>query len=418
MAAPTLASSAQSAWTSTTSPKTVSVTVAIGDVLVVKGVKEESSGNTMSTPTGGTGFTWTLQQSHVVNSWTGAWVWTATATAAQTFTLSVAATGPGVWGFAVERWTGSTGIGASAKVQSTGAPSMTLTTTGANSAISAVMGDWNATTGTATYRTINGFTPAAGGVGETGARPGDGATYGAYSCYWTDAGTAGGKVVGQTAPSTQKYSLIAVEVLGNASSSTTGSASLAVTATVTSAATRGRPGSGELAVTVTPTASVVAGRQGGASLAVSATLSAEATASHPSTGSASLSVTATLTADATRTASGASPTVRIVDVTAAPTAATAQVRIVEVTAIYHPEPVPQVRIMSVGAEVGETLAHVRIVGVSAVNTQIPQVVISAVFVQALTPPTPFDIFKRVDGAWASPLIWVRNNGLWVDVSTG
>ena len=56
---PTLVAEYEVAWNSTTSPKTVSVTVAVGDVLVVIGMTENNT-TTLATPTG---VTWTLKTS-------------------------------------------------------------------------------------------------------------------------------------------------------------------------------------------------------------------------------------------------------------------------------------------------------------------------------------------------------------------
>lgn len=225
MAAPTLASSGQSAWNTTGTSKTASVTLGAGDVLVVK-ASVENTNVTLSTPTGG-GLTWTLRQAYTTANYSPIYVWTASSSSAQTFTLSVGASGTSAtWGFAWEVWSGSGGVGASTKGQaSSGAPSLAITTTGASSALSVLSSDWNAVTGTRTYRTVNGFTPTAGGSGESGAYPGDGSSYGAYSSYYPNAGTASAQTVGMTAPTGQKYNIAAVEILAGAASSDAGTVS-------------------------------------------------------------------------------------------------------------------------------------------------------------------------------------------------
>src|SRR5262249_15528722 len=144
------------------------------------------------------------------------YIWTAPSSSAQTYTLSATRGGSTAnYGDIAVRFFGSTGAGASNKSQSaSGAPSVSLTTQQDNSAIVAIVGDWNAVDGsTRTWRTITGFTPTAGNGQELvyNRTAGD---YAVYVAYWPDAGTAGAKTVGLSAPSTLKYNLLAVEVKG------------------------------------------------------------------------------------------------------------------------------------------------------------------------------------------------------------
>lgn len=214
---PTFVAEYESVW-NTTAAKSVSVTVAAGDTLVVFGVTEDSQ-YTLNTPTGGS-LTYTLQQSVVVSSYTSVFIWTAPCPSSQSFTLQVTSNIPGTFGINVARFSGSSGIGASSKTNVTGsAPSLGLTTTGANSAIVAAIGDWNAIDGTSrTWRTVNGITPTAGNGQELTYSRQVG-LYVAYGAYWSDAGTAGSKTVGVSSPSGQAYAIVAVEVLGVAGGS-------------------------------------------------------------------------------------------------------------------------------------------------------------------------------------------------------
>jgi fibronectin-binding autotransporter adhesin len=234
---PTFVAEYETAFNSNGTPKTTSVTVAAGDYLVVVGMSEDAA-YTLSTPTGG-GLTYTLQQSVVVTDYCTAYIWTAPAPTSQSFTLSVSMSGSsGWWGANCLRFSGGTGIGASSKTNiASGAPSLGLTTTADNSTIVCASSDWTAADGSSrTWRTVNGFTPAAGGTGEaTYFR--DGTHYAAYAAYWPDAGTAGSKTVGVSSPSGQKYSIIAVEVLGTSSSIVDGTATVAGAGVVTAAAT-------------------------------------------------------------------------------------------------------------------------------------------------------------------------------------
>lgn len=207
MPAPTFVAEYETVWNVATSPKTVSVTTAVGDVLVCFGLVENNS-STLGTPTGGTSLTWTLRQSISITDYCAAYVWTATATTAETFTLSVTRSGGGAawWGLNCLRWSGSDGVGATNKTNvASGAPSLSLTTTGANSAVATGVGDWNAADGTTrTWR--NGETE------QTYFR--DSAHYSAYVGRWNDSSAAGAKTLGLSAPTGQKYSILAVEVLG------------------------------------------------------------------------------------------------------------------------------------------------------------------------------------------------------------
>lgn len=215
MAAPTFVASYSPAtdWTATTTPATQSVTVATNDVLVVLGGTEDST-TTLGTPSGG-GLTYTLQKSETTASNTAGYGWTAAVGSSQTFTLSETASGGGAWGDIALRFSGSSGVGASANVTSgSGAGSVSITTTQGNSAIAVIVLDWNGVSGASrTWATVNGTTPTAGNgfelnyVLDTG-------NYTTYAAYYPDAGATGSVTVGLTAPTGMKYTVIAIEVKG------------------------------------------------------------------------------------------------------------------------------------------------------------------------------------------------------------
>lgn len=221
MAAPTFVAEYESAWDNNNRPKTASVTVAAGDVLVIIAAVEDSS-QTLSTPTGGS-LTYTLRQSITTANYSAVYVWTAPAPTSQTFTLSIDASSTTLWwGFNCLRFSGSTGIGASSSTTSaSGAPSLGITTTSANSAIVAVNSDWNALSGSSrTWRTVNSITPTSGNGLEVTYYHSN-VHYTVYGAYWSDVGTAGSKTVGLSAPTGQKYGICAVEVLGTTGSGAT-----------------------------------------------------------------------------------------------------------------------------------------------------------------------------------------------------
>lgn len=220
MPAPTLVATYASTYTSTNVDATASITNSTDDVLVCCAMTEDGN-NVFSTPTGGTGLTWTLRQSYAITSHTGLYLWTAQATAGNTAqTLTCARDGSTFFGgFVVARFSGSSGVGNSAKQQlSTGAPQVAVTASQANSAMVAGIGDWNAVDGaTRTWATINSITPASGSGELTYQRNAASATY--YAACWSDVGATGSKTTGLSVPNSgMAWSIVAVEILGTAGS--------------------------------------------------------------------------------------------------------------------------------------------------------------------------------------------------------
>jgi hypothetical protein len=222
---PTCEAEYETAWSTVAAgAKTASVTVGVGDVLVICGITESNT-YTLATPTGG-GLTYTLAQSIVTADYTACYAWTAVSASSQTFTLSVTMSGgTGYWGFNALRFSATDGVGASTKTNVlSGAPSLALTTGTDNAAIVVANGDWNAADGASrTWRTINSITPTSGnGLEHTYARDASRATF--YVARWNDAGTAGSKTTGLSAPAGPKYSLIAVEGTAGGGATVTGTA--------------------------------------------------------------------------------------------------------------------------------------------------------------------------------------------------
>ena len=192
-----------------------SVTVQTGDVIIIRGMSADGA-VTLNTPTNsGTAQTYTLRQSVVVASYSTAYLWTAIASVGQSMTVTVTATNTAVqsYGFRVSVYRGSDGIGATAKTNiASGAPSLALTTTGANSAVECSNSDWAAADGTTrTWRTVNGAPMTEQGYYR------DAAQYTNYSGWRADTGAAGAQTLGLSAPAGQKYSMMGVEILGTAS---------------------------------------------------------------------------------------------------------------------------------------------------------------------------------------------------------
>lgn len=215
MAQPTFVAEYESTWSDSGTTRTVSVTRDSGDRLVAV-ASTSDNGATLATPTL-SGVTWTLATSRGGASNTWVYIWTGTATTSTTSDLSITRSGTTqLYGVNVFRFTGSDGFGSSPASggSNSGGPSQAITTGQADSTICCISADWNAVDGASrTARTISGATYTE----RTYARNASYMTV--YAGTWEGVGTAGSKTVGWSAPSTQDYSIAAVEVLGTASSS-------------------------------------------------------------------------------------------------------------------------------------------------------------------------------------------------------
>jgi len=209
-----------SAFNTTTSPKTVSITVQTGDSIVVMCPDAGALGGAVNTaPTGGS-LTYTQVASLGASSSDARNIaWTATANASTTFSVSAVmpTSSATEWGCIVWVFRSAGGFGA------VGAPTVnstsnlvTFTTTGSNSAIVMSSGDWNGVDGTTrTSRTINASTGTEDLYGT------DAAAYTWYGQHYADAGAAGSVSAGFSAPTAQATASIAVEILGTSTASAT-----------------------------------------------------------------------------------------------------------------------------------------------------------------------------------------------------
>ena len=212
---PTFVAEYETVYDTTTSPKTISVTVSTGEVLVNAAVGADTNTNLGSAPTGGTGVSWTLAQSTTTAS-KCAVITNSSSPTGQTFTLSQTGGANFVpFGDACFRFSGSDGIGASNEAEGSGSgPSVSLTTTADNSAVLVVACDWSAADGASrTWRTVNSYTPTSGNGGEkTYFR--DSLQYTVYMAVYGDVGTAGTNTYGLSAPN-QNWTIHAVEIKGS-----------------------------------------------------------------------------------------------------------------------------------------------------------------------------------------------------------
>jgi hypothetical protein len=233
MTAPSLISVTATSYSTTgvLSKATASISVTAGDILVAKAAMESgwntgSAADVNITVSDSAGNTWTRKQelAHTgasaddTVSYVTAWTAVAAATGSTTVTFAQAgATNTAKhFGGEVDVWRGSDGVGATNVANNgtgSGAPSVGITTTQDNSALSVIDVDWNATTGTDTWTTTAG-TPI------NRSDFSDGASYGAHTATYADVGATGSKTVGMSAPATQRYGIIVVEIKGTAAAST------------------------------------------------------------------------------------------------------------------------------------------------------------------------------------------------------
>ncbi len=219
MAAPTYVNQYATAFNSSVSPKTAMSAVAInsGDVLVAVSATETANGSARLGVTENGSASWVLQQNYFTENYTEVEINTYTATSNETITVTIPNAIGNFFGGNVIRFSGSDGVGASNKAQgASGSPSVSLTTTQANSAIVVICGDWNANSGTQTFTNNFSGTPT-----DLTDYPGDSSHYGVAIAYFPDAGAAGLKTIGMSAPTGQKWSIIAVEVKGTAGAAAT-----------------------------------------------------------------------------------------------------------------------------------------------------------------------------------------------------
>ncbi len=218
MAAPNFVAEYPTSFNSDTTPKTAMSAVSINsnDVIVLVSASENYLGVTGETENGAGSFT----NQKVFNASDYCYTRASTYIAPANETLTTIVTRSGAiayFGGNSVIFSGSSGIGASAiNNGASGTPSVSITTTQANSAIVVIATDWNAATGSQTFT-------SSGGAGSPTALtgfPGDNSHYGVAIAYYADAGSAGAKTVGMSAPTGQKWTIAAVEVKGSAGATT------------------------------------------------------------------------------------------------------------------------------------------------------------------------------------------------------
>lgn len=237
MPSPTFVTNYGSAFSTTTTPKTASVSVADGDTLVVAVVAD---GGVLTPTISGGGLTYTSRA--LVNTGTEAFIgiYVAESNSAQTFTLSVAVTGGHMYGFDALRFSNARDAarGATATVDSTDNGYVSLTTLNANSTVVSALGDFNANAATSRGWSEDGLTTPVAGTETDFINSSPNYTGGIG--YWADAGTAAAHTFGlrNDLGGWGHATVGAVEIKYQAvTGALTGTASVTGTATITAAGT-------------------------------------------------------------------------------------------------------------------------------------------------------------------------------------
>jgi chitodextrinase/lysophospholipase L1-like esterase len=210
-APPTFIQEAETVWDTNTTKTTAAFNVQTGDILVAYAVAEDSNGTTSLAISGGS-LTWTNRQTVNVSQFTYVGLWTATVDTNKSMSVTFSSSnvpGGGLFGGDVLTFRGSDGVGASVKSNSSGTASVNLTTTQTNSAIVVANSDWNAATGSRIWMNN------AGTISEQSYNFISG-RYAVYGGYHADSGAVGTYNVGLSAPTGQKYSIVALEIKGSA----------------------------------------------------------------------------------------------------------------------------------------------------------------------------------------------------------
>lgn len=219
--------------TSGASKVTTSFNVTAGDLLVVVASSEQAGTNSNVTPSASGGsVTWTLRATRTAGgaNQSGGWLWTGVVGATATgITVTVPRPNTGTtlwWGCSVAVWRNHAGVGQIIQLDSGTSSSIAQGTTpslAANSAVQIGISDWNAiNVASRTYQTINGaqMTESLYVQGTSHAT--------AYGAYRVDVGAAGTKTVGLTTPSTLRWVMVGVEILGITASAPQGGATGAI----------------------------------------------------------------------------------------------------------------------------------------------------------------------------------------------
>jgi hypothetical protein len=222
----------QSAWGTATTPKLAptasTFAVGVGDKIVVEAVNESNSATFGASPTNAAGtspatITWaSVDAAGTTGSFCRAGSWVGTVTVAGNVQVSLTSAvsalfyGIIVWAFTAAGTSGQ-GTHASGTGTGSGPSSLPAAAWSANSFVCGLIGDFSAGP-IGTLGTTRVYRANIGAATEDTATNTDG-NYTVYAWHHADSGAGGSVAVGMTLP-TQTWTLVAVEILGTASSAT------------------------------------------------------------------------------------------------------------------------------------------------------------------------------------------------------
>jgi lysophospholipase L1-like esterase len=195
----------------TTATKTITLTLAVGDIVVIQAIGPASASPVATQPSG-TGLTWTTRASLGAAGTVARNIcFTATATVAGSIVITVTRPiGSAAWQAYAWQYRNASGIGAvGAPTVGTTSNLVTFTTLADNSAIAVGSSDWNASDGTTRTRR-----PVNGNAGTEDAYFFASGNYTTYAQHYADSGIAGSITAGYSAPASQQSAIIGVEVQG------------------------------------------------------------------------------------------------------------------------------------------------------------------------------------------------------------
>jgi hypothetical protein len=301
--AATLGVPVQTAWNSTTTPKSTSTGGPAGDGVLVWGAGDTvvaigicaDSTTTLATPTA-TGLTFVLDgpiQAAGSSSWGARWV-AKPISAGSSVVSTVRGGNANDWGLVAWAASGSDGVGQRFTLASANRLTERIALTDDHSRVVQVIADWGA-------GSVASLAWSPAGQTQRLALQ-DGTSYTVYAADWADLGTAAATNFGVTGitPSGANYTAVTVEILGSTQAAGgvawSADATLTGTASLTAAATLSAAPAASLAATVSGLAGAVLAETSAATLTGTATLTSAAT--RTAVADASGTATATLTAGA------------------------------------------------------------------------------------------------------------------------
>lgn len=208
-----------SSWTaSVSSATTAAFNANAGDYLVAVSACENGGSNWAATPVtnSGTGLSWTNTLDHTGTNECDVLVgWAVVDADRSGMTVTVNRTANNHMGCAVYVYRYVSGMGTGQHTNNgtgAGAPSLSITTGTDHSGLVVINADWTAQSGARTYRQVDSANPTEDGYKGTA-----GSDYIVEYFHYTDAGAAGGKTVGLTAPTdadSQRYAIAGIEIKG------------------------------------------------------------------------------------------------------------------------------------------------------------------------------------------------------------